>query len=87
MKLEKITDLISDIKDFVAYHISELVVLVILFGGIALIGGLAIHHEKVNMHEAYHAWVKQTDNPKALTYEEWRALNRANRNTIVVIPR
>ena len=25
-------------------------------------------------HTAYNAWVKLTDNPKHLTYEEWRAL-------------
>lgn len=44
-----------------------------------IIGMIAcdIYHEKVEMPESYRAWVKQTGNPKSLTFDEWRALVRA----------
>jgi quinol-cytochrome oxidoreductase complex cytochrome b subunit len=38
----------------------------------------ALHYERTEMPAAYAAWVKQTDNPKKLTYDEWRSLMRAN---------
>ena len=47
---------------------------------IAIIAMLAVfalsvwHRETVTWPAAYAAWVKQTDNPKHLTYDEWRAL-------------
>lgn len=46
-----------------------LVILVVIIGG-------AIARETVAMPEAYQAWCKETGNPKALTYQEWRSLER-----------
>lgn len=44
----------------------------------------------VTMPAAYQAWVKQTGNPKELTYEEWRSLMRANERqndtTVIFMP-
>lgn len=49
---------------------------------------LVYHKETVEMPNAFAAWEKQTGNEKNLTYEEWRALMRANETTnVILIPR
>ena len=45
---------------------------------IAVIALGVVHQERTQMPKAYAAWVKQTDNPKGLSYDEWRSLMRAN---------
>jgi len=49
---------------------------------------LHYHKETVDMPKAYQAWVKQTGNPKELTYEEWRRLLRATEKSpnVIFIP-
>lgn len=37
------------------------------------------HRRQEELVEAYAAWVKLTDNPKQLTFEEWRLLVSVNR--------
>jgi len=48
------------------------------------------YNEVTTMPTAYSAWVKQTGNPKELTYEEWRSLMDATRGqqdtTLIFMP-
>lgn len=69
----------------------EVVIVVAIIGLLAAIV-LGVHHhkEKVVMPAAYSAWVKQTGNPKELSYDEWRTLMKANErqrdNTVIFMP-
>lgn len=65
-------------------EVGIVLVIVVLLG---LVGVAGYHKESVEMPEAYRAWVKQTGNPKELTFEEWRALKRADeRDGTTVVP-
>ena len=47
-----------------------------LFVGLFLILASIVSHEKRELERGYPAWVKQTGNPKELTFEEWCALKK-----------
>jgi hypothetical protein len=42
------------------------------------------YYVTVQLPESYRAWVKQTGNPKNLTYDEWRAFMRSQDNAQIV---
>lgn len=58
-------------------------IMALIFGGIC-------YQEKQMLECAFPAWVKQTGNPKNLTYDEWRALVRVSQKsdstTVVFVP-
>lgn len=77
------------IEDFFCDNLGLFTLLLIL-GIFAGLGVFIYHDETVAWPASYAAWCKQTDNPKHLTYEEWRALNEATRprdnTTVVTVP-
>lgn len=58
----------------------EVVLIVAVIVLLCVLGWSVHHRESVTMPKAYKAWVKQTGNTNALSYDEWRALIRANEN-------
>lgn len=63
-------------KQKCGFTLIEVVVAVAIVAILAILIGGVIAREKVAMPEAYQAWCKETGNPKALTYQEWRSLER-----------
>lgn len=64
----------------------ETCIVVALIGVLSVAIWIDVHKERVQMPEAYRAWVKQTGNPKELTYSEWRALARTREPEVIIIP-
>jgi hypothetical protein len=58
----------------------EVFVLIVIIALLGFIGFSIYHKESVEMPESYQSWVKQTGNPKSLTYEEWRSLVRVKQD-------
>lgn len=68
----------------------EWVIIATIIALSCLVAWPCYYKSTVTMPAAYQAWVKQTGNPKELTYEEWRSLMRANERqndqTIIFMP-
>lgn len=61
-------------------HLVELIILGLVSGLIYFVFWIQKMENEVWMPEAYAAWVKQTENPKQLTYREWRMLVHSHEN-------
>lgn len=51
--------------------------------------GMMVRAEFQRQERAYAAWVKLTDNPKGLTFQEWKDLNHTQHATsgnVILIP-
>lgn len=70
--------------------LTEWVIIAIIVALLSIVVWSCHYKATVTMPAAYQAWVKQTGNPKELTYEEWRSLMRANERqsdqTIIFMP-
>lgn len=64
------------LEDWLFEHLGKVIAVVLLAGVISLWWHHR-HHEQVQLPAAYAAWCKHTGNPNHLTYDEWRAMLRA----------
>lgn len=62
--------------------ITAVVVILIIAGAFMIL----LHDRKVSLPNSYKAWVKQTGNPKELTFSEWKALLRSREPELIIIP-
>ena len=72
------------------FTLIEVCIVLAILGLLAVIVVGALHKERTEMPAAYAAWVKQSGNPKELTYDEWRVLMKANErqndSTVIFMP-
>lgn len=73
-----------------AFTVVELIFVLFIVSILALLAFDCHRRENEQMPSAFAAWEKQTGNEKHLTYDEWRALMRANEKkgdtTFIFIP-